>query len=175
METLPFFNKHMNFGHVLNYAARCHDGQFRADKKTPYIVHPIRVACRIIEWGFHAYQDIITAALCHDILEDTDVTRLELEEIIGPSVTLVDELTKTDDSTYEEYIKRLSTDAWIIKLADCYENYIDSKLTWGYANQKTIQKIKWILDNRPTNPGGVVGATIDFLQDVINKKYKEKK
>ena len=49
-------------------ASRAHRGQFRKDRKTPYIVHPQRVAERVKFFGGNHVG--IIAAWLHDVMED---------------------------------------------------------------------------------------------------------
>lgn len=63
---------------------KCHEGQFRADKITPYITHPLFVAHNIDHWG--GSEAAIAAALSHDVLEDCseemkDLWDWKIEEI----------------------------------------------------------------------------------------------
>ena len=51
------------------YAAIAHDGQFRKDKRTPYIVHPAKVAM-LVSLSKIASPISICAAWLHDIIED---------------------------------------------------------------------------------------------------------
>ena len=62
----------------------------------PYVFHPIEVA-RICyeELGLGATS--VVAALLHDIVEDTDTTLEEIDQIFGPKIQrIVDGLTKLD-------------------------------------------------------------------------------
>lgn len=53
------------------YSARAHNGQCRKDKKTPYIVHPARVASSL-----HSYPCyIVVSAWLHDVIEDCSVLK----------------------------------------------------------------------------------------------------
>ena len=73
---------------------QAHLGQFRASGDA-YITHPIAVAQICAGWRLDA--DVLMAALLHDVLEDTGVTKLELNERFGPSVAeMVDGLSKLD-------------------------------------------------------------------------------
>ena len=73
---------------------QAHLGQFRASGDA-YITHPIAVAQICAGWRLDA--DVLMAALLHDVLEDTGVTKLELNEHFGPSVAeMVDGLSKLD-------------------------------------------------------------------------------
>lgn len=53
---------------ALAVAALCHAGQTRKDSPTPYIAHPVAVA--MIVSDFTEDQDVVVAALLHDVLED---------------------------------------------------------------------------------------------------------
>ena len=74
------------------FARQAHDGQFR-DSGDVFFKHPYEVAKILADLEL----DVITiaAGLLHDVLEDTEVTREELEEAFGPElVHLVDGVTK---------------------------------------------------------------------------------
>lgn len=74
-------------------AADAHDGVFRADKVTPYISHPLEVAGSLAKLYLDA--DTICAALLHDVLEDTDYLKEDLEAHFGSTVAeLVEGVTK---------------------------------------------------------------------------------
>jgi GTP pyrophosphokinase len=74
-------------------AARdAHDGQSRADG-SPYISHPLHVAHILADLGFDA--NTIAAALLHDAIEDTSLTRTRIEADFGTQVAfLVDGVSK---------------------------------------------------------------------------------
>jgi guanosine-3',5'-bis(diphosphate) 3'-pyrophosphohydrolase len=77
---------------AIRVATHAHDTQLRASGE-PYITHPYAVAYTIADWGMDA--DSVIAALCHDVVEDTDVTSSELESKFGATVAqLVDGVTK---------------------------------------------------------------------------------
>ena len=71
-----------------------HLGQFRKSGE-PYITHPIAVAEVLADWKLDAAA--IQAALLHDVLEDSGVTKQELAAQFGPVVAeLVDGVSKLD-------------------------------------------------------------------------------
>ena len=71
-----------------------HLGQFR-NSGEPYISHPIKVAETCAKWKLDT--ESLMAALLHDVLEDTGVTKQTLHERFGPEVAdLVDGLSKLD-------------------------------------------------------------------------------
>ena len=59
-------------------AEKQHDGQFRKSGD-PYIQHPLEVAYMLAE--IHGGPSTIAAGLLHDVLEDTDITKEQLEAI----------------------------------------------------------------------------------------------
>ncbi|RJY51282.1 RelA/SpoT family protein [Veillonella atypica] len=80
-------------------ADKAHEGQFRASGE-PYIMHPLAVA----EILAHLQIDHITliAALLHDVVEDTEYTKEDIEKLFGAEVGfLVDGVTKLNQFQYE--------------------------------------------------------------------------
>ena len=74
--------------------AHAHAGQTRKSGE-PYITHPVAVARILAELGMDA--ETIIAAILHDTLEDTPLSREELENEFGATVAeLVDGVTKLD-------------------------------------------------------------------------------
>ena len=73
-------------------AAKAHEGQKRHSGE-PYIVHPLEVA-HILS-GMRMDHITVAAALLHDVLEDTEVTKKELEEEFGEEIAfLVESVSK---------------------------------------------------------------------------------
>jgi (p)ppGpp synthase/HD superfamily hydrolase len=123
--------------HALSYATKAHDGQFRADKTTPYVKHTERVAAIVNKYlKGHAPKELIATAFLHDTIEDTNTTKEDLEKLFGGLVaSLVQELTSDSDKIKEigktAYLSskmELMTDmALIVKLADRLDNVSDIK------------------------------------------------
>lgn len=76
-------------------AARAHEGQMRKEAPTPYIEHPRAAAATLTKYGFD--DTTVAAALVHDVLEDTSVTREELEHELGAEVLAIVEALSTDE------------------------------------------------------------------------------
>ena len=78
---------------AFNFANQAHKGIKRRSGE-PYIMHPIAVAkivCNEIGLGSTS----ICSALLHDVVEDTDYTVEDIENIFGPKIAqIVDGLTK---------------------------------------------------------------------------------
>ena len=69
---------------AIEFAAKAHDGMCRKKDNTPYILHPLEAAT--IVGTMTDDQDIISAALLHDVVEDTGITIEEIEEEFGVRV-----------------------------------------------------------------------------------------
>ena len=86
---------------AFNFARQAHKGVRRLSGE-PYILHPIavaQIACE--EMGLGATS--ISAALLHDVVEDTDYTVEDIENIFGPKIAqIVDGLTKISGGIFGE-------------------------------------------------------------------------
>ena len=66
-------------------AAQAHDGAYRKGGKMPYLLHVMETA--EIVGTMTEDEDVLAAAVLHDVLEDTSVTEEELRETVGGHVT----------------------------------------------------------------------------------------
>jgi GTP pyrophosphokinase/guanosine-3',5'-bis(diphosphate) 3'-pyrophosphohydrolase len=83
------------------FSEAAHHGQKRLSGE-PYITHPLAVAGALAEW--HMDSQAVIAALLHDVMEDTAVTKNEIAERFGKSVAdLVDGLSKLDKIEFQSY------------------------------------------------------------------------
>ncbi|MCC5636094.1 bifunctional (p)ppGpp synthetase/guanosine-3',5'-bis(diphosphate) 3'-pyrophosphohydrolase [Nostoc sp. CHAB 5844] len=77
---------------AFTFAYQLHHGQFRKSGE-PYICHPVAVAGLLRDLG--GSPAMIAAGFLHDVVEDTDVTIEEIEELFGAEVRqLVEGVTK---------------------------------------------------------------------------------
>ena len=86
---------------AFNFARQAHKGVRRLSGE-PYIMHPIavaQIACEEVGLGSTS----ICAALLHDVVEDTDYTTEDIENIFGPKIAqIVDGLTKISGGIFGE-------------------------------------------------------------------------
>ena len=86
---------------AFNFAKQAHKGVRRLSGE-PYIMHPIavaQIACQEVGLGSTS----ICAALLHDVVEDTDYTTEDIENIFGPKIAqIVDGLTKISGGLFGE-------------------------------------------------------------------------
>jgi GTP pyrophosphokinase len=109
----------------------------------PYIVHPEGVAAILKSLG--ASETLVEAGLCHDLLEDTDITWNDLKaQVSEETADIVSEVT-TDEELKAKFGKELaldremielSDDALTLKLADQLYNYSD------HADSKQKRRIQ---------------------------------
>ena len=100
-------------------AVEAHRGQ--TDRYgVPYILHPMRVMCRL---------DTVaekTVGILHDVVEDTDWTFEGLQKEGFPRVVLeaLDSVTKRKGEAYEDFVKRSAASpvGRKVKLADLEDN-----------------------------------------------------
>lgn len=81
-----------------NYAKEFHGDQLRKSGE-PFIIHPVHVAYILAEIGLD--DTTICAALLHDVVEDTKVTKDDMEREFGKEITtMVDGVTKLNSIQY---------------------------------------------------------------------------
>ncbi len=130
------------------YAMKAHGHQTRASG-APYFSHPLEVA--EILTTFKLDVATIAAALLHDVVEDTDATQADIEELFGSEIaSLVDGLTKisqldlvTKEAKQAENLRKLllavSKDVRVlmVKLADRLHNM----RTIGHVKEEKRKRI----------------------------------
>ncbi len=81
------------------FSEAAHRGQSRQSGE-PYISHPLAVATILTSW--HLDAQALAAALLHDVMEDSGITKLELTEKFGKHVAeLVDGMSKIDKLEFQ--------------------------------------------------------------------------
>ncbi|MBR1807987.1 MAG: bifunctional (p)ppGpp synthetase/guanosine-3',5'-bis(diphosphate) 3'-pyrophosphohydrolase [Paludibacteraceae bacterium] len=84
---------------AFHFAKQAHKGVRRRSGE-PYIMHPLAVA-RIVIREIGLGSTSICAALLHDVVEDTDYTVEDIENLFGPKVaSIVDGLTKISGGVF---------------------------------------------------------------------------
>jgi len=119
--------------HAVQYAALKHASQVRKYTGKPYITHPMRVMCRVMLLP-GTTEEMVMAAISHDLIEDCGVTVPELHGIFGARVAkYVEELTNPSKGRPDlnraakkqldrEHLKTVSQEAKWIKLIDRADN-----------------------------------------------------
>ena len=149
---------------AISFAVKAHDGMRRKKSEAPYILHPMEAA--VIVGAMTDDQNLIAAAVLHDVVEDTDVTIDEIEARFGKRVRELVESETEDkrdhlppEATWrirkEESLSVLkNTDdiavlmVWLgDKLANMRSIYRDWKIEgdamWQRFNQKDVNQQAW--------------------------------
>jgi guanosine-3',5'-bis(diphosphate) 3'-pyrophosphohydrolase len=130
-------------------AAAAHAGQRRKGGDRPYIEHPLRVAGLLRAAGFD--EEVIAAALLHDVVEDSDMSIDTVGKQFGARVAeLVDALTEGE--AIEPYERRKDAlraqvegagrDAAAIYAADKLANIRDLRAAYSRDGEAVSDRLK---------------------------------
>ena len=136
------------------FANTKHNGQKR-NSGEDYIIHPLNVA--FILAGIHADSKTVEAALLHDVIEDCNVTKEELENLFGVEVAkLVESITKINRLNFSGDTEALIANqrkilvgmtedvrVIILKLADRLHNM---RTLWALSEKRQKANAKETLD-----------------------------
>jgi len=143
---------------AIEFATKVHDGQFRKGTKRPYIVHPVEVGD--IVSSMTQDEEIISAAILHDTIEDCDgVTAEVLAEKFSPRVaSFVAQDSEDKSRTWMErksatieFIRHAPREVQMIGLADKLSNIRDidrdypvfGEELWNRFRMKDKNTIGW--------------------------------
>lgn len=108
-------------GTAIALASKVHENQ-RDKGGKPYILHPLRLMMRLRSDD----EELMSIAVLHDVVEDSDVTLEDLTKMgFSSRVTdALDLLTHKKGDSYEVYIRKIGTsrDATLVKLEDLRDN-----------------------------------------------------
>ncbi|GAB2180844.1 bifunctional (p)ppGpp synthetase/guanosine-3',5'-bis(diphosphate) 3'-pyrophosphohydrolase [Denitratisoma sp. agr-D3] len=144
------------------FGEAAHKGQYRISGE-PYISHPLAVAGNLALW--HLDAQAIIAALLHDVMEDTAITKEEIAERFGKTAAeLVDGVSKLDrleNQTYEQaqaenYRKMLLAMARDVRV-------ILIKLADRLHNMRTLDVI------RPDKQRRIARETLEIYAPIANR------
>ncbi len=139
---------------ALETARKAHAGQLRRGSDgRPYIDHPVAVAERLYQLGYR--DEVVAAALLHDVVEKSEVESDELREVFGDPVTdLVEALT--EDESIEEYeerkrehrsrVGRIGGDAVAIFAADKLANVAMLREAYALIGERVSEELAVSLD-----------------------------
>lgn len=145
-ENAPAKNERMF--RAVEFAAKAHRGQYRKGTQVPYIVHPLGVARTLIELGCD--EDVVIAALLHDVVEDTSFTLENIKKEFGDRVaSIVDGCTEPhhNNEPWEvrkkhtiEFLKTAPSDVLLVACADKLDNIRATKLDLQARGEETWSK-----------------------------------
>jgi (p)ppGpp synthase/HD superfamily hydrolase len=174
-----------------DHASRAHRGQFRKDRRTPYITHPARVAGLV--GTFNGSHVAIIAAWLHDVYEDCSPEwLLKTDKLIAglplpdddreDIAAIVDALTKKN--TIPGKAARLSDsldrildapqEATLVKLCDRIDNLLDSADRNGGFTKRYLVSTDEVIDKLSVR-ASLYGydAALDILVQIRNSNLKK--
>ena len=131
--------------HTFSWAAERHQGQFRKTSGAPYITHP-RGVYKILRNLSIKDKNVLSAAILHDTLEDTNATYNELKKEFNADVANMVKDVTTDKKILfkvgkEKYLAdkliKMPAPSLTLKLADRLHNLSDFS-TMSKKFQKTM-------------------------------------
>lgn len=146
---------------AIKFAEKYHNGQIRKFNGIPYITHPLSVVKYLNFFKSSKNKEILlVSAVCHDLLEDTEVTIELIREKFGDMVaSIVIELTNDRDLISKmgktNYLKEkmaiMSSYALGIKLCDRLDNLSDLGIAPTEFCEKYTKQSTEILDHIEVN------------------------
>jgi guanosine-3',5'-bis(diphosphate) 3'-pyrophosphohydrolase len=97
----PSFLKELPLAQAaVDFAEERHGGQRRRSDGAPFVLHPLEVAALLHRSGYPDH--VVAAAVLHDVLEDTDTERSQLEARFGAEVSNLVVAVSDDPAIAEE-------------------------------------------------------------------------
>ena len=172
MSEIAEFTRHL--GHYLgppdvalverafDFSESAHRGQFRKSGE-PYITHPLAVASILSQWRLDAQG--LAAALLHDVMEDTSVTKTELESTFGkPVADMVDGVSKLDQIAFDTREEAQAESFRKMLLAMARDvRVILIKLADRLHNMRTLDAMA------PTHRKRIARETLDIYAPIANR------
>src|SRR5262245_25366008 len=145
-----------------HFSEAAHEGQFRKSGE-PYISHPLAVANLLAQW--HLDPQALTAALLHDVMEDTVVTKTEITRNFGkPVAELVDGVSKLVKIEFEKHEEAQAENFRKMLLAMARDvRVILIKLADRLHNMRTLEAVG------PEQRRRVARETIEIYAPIANR------
>ncbi|MBL8492108.1 MAG: bifunctional (p)ppGpp synthetase/guanosine-3',5'-bis(diphosphate) 3'-pyrophosphohydrolase, partial [Rhodocyclaceae bacterium] len=144
------------------FSNAAHRGQFRSSGD-PYISHPLAVAETLAGW--HLDSQALIAALLHDVMEDTSITKAQIAEQFGKTAAeLVDGVSKLDRLEHQSYEEAQAENFRKMLLAMARDvRVILIKLADRQHNMRTLDAV------RPDKRRRIARETLDIYAPIANR------
>ena len=96
------------FEDALSFAVKAHAGMTRKNETIPYVLHPMEVATIVATMT--SDEDVLCAALLHDVVEDTPTTMEEVRDTFGERIA-----TLVASETEQKRPELPPTETWYIR------------------------------------------------------------
>jgi len=145
-----------------HFSASAHEGQLRISGD-PYISHPVAVADIVSDW--HLDAQALIAALLHDVMEDTHISKQEIVDRFGRTAAeLVDGLSKLDKIEFRSHEEAQAENFRKMLLAMASDlRVILIKLADRLHNMRTLQCIRSAKRRR------IASETLEIYAPIANR------
>ncbi len=145
-----------------HFSVEAHRGQYRTSGE-PYVSHPLAVAGTLAGWRLDP--QALIAALLHDVMEDTAVSKEQLAEKFGKTAAeLVDGVSKLDRIENQSYEEAQAENFRKMLLAMARDvRVILVKLADRLHNMRTLDVV------RPDKRRRVARETLDIYAPIANR------
>jgi guanosine-3',5'-bis(diphosphate) 3'-pyrophosphohydrolase len=144
------------------YAEQAHDGQLRISG-SPYVTHPLAVAGILRE--MHMDHQSVAAAMLHDVIEDTGLTKEAISSQFGSSVAdIVDGVSKLNRIEFSTHAEAQAENFQKMALAMAKDiRVILVKLADRMHNMRTLSALK------PEKQRRIARETLDIYAPIANR------
>ncbi|MFG2017333.1 HD domain-containing protein [Actinomadura geliboluensis] len=128
-------------GRAVSAAERWHGDQKRPTG-APYVEHLLEALEVLVRGAGVTTPSVLSAAVLHDVVEDTPATLRDVEDEFGPEVTeLVDWVTKPPAGGAGRQAKRAAKAAYLRRLGDAPPEAVRVKLADRASNVQTLDRM----------------------------------
>ncbi|MDA7782415.1 bifunctional GTP diphosphokinase/guanosine-3',5'-bis pyrophosphate 3'-pyrophosphohydrolase [Gammaproteobacteria bacterium] len=144
------------------YAEQAHEGQFRRSGE-PYVTHPLAVAGILCE--MHMDPQSLMAAMLHDVIEDTGITKTAIKSQFGTSVAdLVDGVSKLNKMTFSSRAEAQAENFQKMAMAMAKDlRVILVKIADRLHNMRTLEVLT------PEKRRRIARETLDIYSPIANR------
>ena len=144
------------------YAEQAHEGQFRRSGE-PYVTHPLAVAGILCE--MHMDPQSLMAAMLHDVIEDTGITKTAIKSQFGTSVAdLVDGVSKLNKMTFSSHAEAQAENFQKMAMAMAKDlRVILVKIADRLHNMRTLEVLT------PEKRRRIARETLDIYSPIANR------
>ncbi|MEY3667947.1 MAG: hypothetical protein RL572_1487 [Pseudomonadota bacterium] len=144
------------------YAEQAHDGQFRRSGD-PYVTHPLAVAGILSE--MHMDPQSLVAALLHDVIEDTGISKQAVKSQFGEAIAeMVDGVSKLNKISFSSHAEAQAENFQKMALAMAKDiRVILVKLADRLHNMRTLDVLS------PEKRRRVARETLDIYAPIANR------
>ncbi len=147
-----------------DHASRAHRGQFRKDRKTPFITHPARVAGLVSM--FHGSHVAVISAWLHDVYEDCTPEWIMRTDAFVAGLPLPDDDRADISAIVDAMTKKNTIKGKAARLTDSLDRILDAPPEATLV--KLCDRIDNLLDSGDRN-GGFTKRYLASTDEVIGK------